>query len=184
MAATGAASHWEICAAKEKLMLDQWSNYFLMVGGGAAALAGLIFVAMSINLSVIVQNSTHRNRAMNVLTGFTAAFMACSLALIGNQNLGALGLEWFVLWLVATAIFIPGYVRAIRARMSSVGLNWLRLSGGPACYLAEVLSAILLFLGYRAGLYIAAIATIVLFGFNISGAWLLLIGIHEHQSRR
>ena len=165
-------------------MLDQWSNYFLMVGGGAAALAGLIFVAMSINLGVIVQNSTHRNRAINVLTGFTAVFMACSLALIGNQDLGALGLEWFVLWLIATAIFIPGYVRAIRARMSSVGLNWLRLSGGPACYLAEVMSAILLFLGYRAGLYIAAIASIVLFGFNISGAWLLLIGIHEDQSRR
>ncbi len=173
-----------ICAAKEEYMLDQWSNYFLMVGGGAAALAGLIFVAMSINLSVIVQNSTHRNRAINVLTGFTAVFMACSLALIGDQDLGALGLEWFVLWLIATAIFIPGYVRAIRARLSYVGLNWLRLSGGPACYLAEVMSATLLFLGYRAGLYIAAIASIVLFGFNISGAWLLLIGIHEEQSRR
>ncbi len=165
-------------------MLNQWDNFFVMVGSGAAALAGLIFVAMSIKPEVIIQNTTHKNRAINMLSGFTAVFMACSFALIGNQTLRALGFEWLVLWFIATAIFIPGYVRAIRARMSSVGLNWLRLSGGPACYLAEVMSAVLLFLGYRAGLYIAAIASIVLFGFNISGAWLLLIGIHEDQSRR
>ena len=165
-------------------MLDQWNNYFLMVGGGAAALAGLVFVAMSINLDIIVRNSTHRNRAINMLTGFTAVFMACSVALAGNQYPGALGFEWFFLWLIATAIFIMGYVRAIRAGMSSIGLNWPRLAGGTACYLAEVAGAILLILGYSEGLYIAAIATIVLFGFLISGAWLLLIGIHEDQARR
>ena len=165
-------------------MLDQWNNFFLMVGGGAAALAGLIFVAMSINLGVIIRNSTHKNRAINMLTGFTAVFMACSLALVGNQYLGALGFEWFALWLIATGIFIMGYVRAIRAGMSSIGLNWQRLAGGTICYLAEVIGAILLILGYSAGLYIAAIATIVLFGFLISGAWLLLIGIHEDQAKR
>ena len=155
-----------------------------MVGGGAAALAGLIFVAMSINLDIIVRNSTHKNRAINMLTGFTAVFMACSIALIGNQNPGALGFEWLVLWLIATAIFIRGYVRAIKAGMSSIGLNWPRLAGGTVCYLAEVTGAIFLILGYGAGLYIAAVAIIVLFGFLISGAWLLLIGIHEDQAKR
>jgi len=164
-------------------VLDQWSNYFLMVGGGAAALAGLVFVAMSINLGVIVRNSTHRNRAINMLTGFTAVFMACSLALIGNQHPGVLGLEWLVLWLVATAIFVRGYVRALGAGMSSIGLNWPRLAGGTACYLAEVLGSILLFLGNSAGLLVSAVASIVLFGFLISGAWLLLIGIHDDQGK-
>ncbi|MDP4150786.1 MAG: hypothetical protein Q8927_03815 [Bacteroidota bacterium] len=33
-------------------MPEQWNNFFVMVGGGAAALAGLIFVAMSINPEV------------------------------------------------------------------------------------------------------------------------------------
>jgi len=164
-------------------MLDQWNNFFLMVGGGAAALAGLIFVAMSINLGIIVRNSTHKNRAINMLTGFTAVFMACGLELIGNQNLAALGFEWFVLWLVATAIFIRGYVKAIRAGQSSIGLSWPRLAGGTICYLAEVAGAILLLLGQSAGLYVAAVAIIVLFGFLISGAWLLLIGIHGDQTK-
>jgi len=164
-------------------MSEQWNNFFSMVGGGAAALAGLIFVAMSINPEIIIQNTTHKNRAINMLSGFTAIFMACSFALIGNQYLGALGVEWLVLWLIATAIFIRGYVVAIRSGMSSIGLNLPRLAGGTICHLAEVVAAIFLILGYSAGLYIAAIAIVVLFAFLISGAWLLMIGVYEDQAK-
>ncbi|HEV8016607.1 MAG TPA: hypothetical protein VGP48_13800 [Stellaceae bacterium] len=165
-------------------MLDQWNNFFVMVGGGAAALAGLIFVAMSINPAIIMGNATHKNRAINMLSGFSAVFMACSFELIGNQNLGALGLEWLVLWLVATAIFIRGYVVAIRSGMSSIGLTTPRLAGGTMCYVAEVIGAIFLILGHSAGLYIAAVGIVVLFAFLISGAWLLILGIYEDQATR
>ena len=164
-------------------MPEQWSNFFFMVGGSAAGLAGLIFVAMSINHKVIIRNATHRNRAINMLTGFTAVFMACCFALIGNQHLEALGFEWLVLWLAATAIFVRGYVVAIRSRTSRIGLNAPRLAGGTVCYLAEVVGAYFLILGNDAGLDIAAIAIIVLFGFLISGAWLLMIGIYEDEKK-
>lgn len=164
-------------------MLDPWNNFFVMVGGGTAALAGLIFVATAVNLDVILRNATHKNRAINMLSGFTAVFMACSLALVGNQPLGALGVEWLALWLVATVIFVRGYVVAIRAGMSSIGLNAARLAGGTACYLAELVAAILLILGYSAGLYVASIAAVVLVAFLISGAWLLMVGIYEEQAR-
>ena len=164
-------------------MPEQWNNFFVMVGGGAAALAGLIFVAMSIKHEIIIQNTTHKNRAINMLTGFTAIFMASSFALIGSQSLGVLGVEWLLLWLISTIIFIRGYVIAIRAGMSTIGLNMPRLAGGTICYLAEVISAIFLILGYSSGLYIAAVAIIVLFAFLISGAWLLMIGIYEDRSK-
>src|ERR1700749_1810499 len=164
-------------------MPEQWSNFFVMVGGGAAALAGLIFVAMSINHQIIIQNTTHKNRAINMMTGFTAIFMASSFALIGNQSLCALGLEWFALWLIATVIFIRGYVIAIRSGMSSIGLNTPRLAGGTICYIAEVTGAIFLIRGYHSGLYIAAVAIIILFAFLISGAWLLMIGIYVDRTK-
>jgi hypothetical protein len=165
-------------------MLDQWDNFFLMVGSGAAALAGLIFVAMSINPEVIIRNPTHKNRAINMLTGFSAIFMACSFALIGRQYIGALGFEWLFLWLTATVIFIRGYVVAIRSGASSIGLNLPRLAGGTMCYLAEVIGAFLIILGHSTGLYMAAVASIVLFAFLISGAWLLIIGVYEDQTKR
>jgi len=150
-----------------------------MVGGGAAALVGLIFVAMSINPESIIRNSTHKNRAINMLTGFTAVFMACSLALLGHQTLLALGIEWIVLWVIATALFVRGYVVAIKSAMSSIGLNAPRLAGGTLCYIAEVVGAVFLILGNISGLYIAAIGIVVLFAVLISGAWLLIIGIYE-----
>lgn len=160
-------------------MLDQWDNFFVMVGGGTAALAGLIFVAMSVNPESIVRNTTHKNRAINMLSGFSAIFMACGFALLGKQGLVALGAEWLGLWSVATVIFVRGYVVAIRSGMSSIGLNPPRLAGGTMCYLAEMIGAIFLILGHGEGLYIAAVATIVLFGFLISGAWLLIAGVYE-----
>jgi hypothetical protein len=164
-------------------MPEQWNNFFVMVGGGSAALAGLIFVAMSISPKIIIQNTTHKNRAINMLSGFTAIFMASSFALIGNQHLEVIGYEWLALWLIATIIFIRGYAIAIRSGMSSVGLTAPRLAGGTICYLAEVLSAIFLILGYNLGLYLAAIAIIVLFAFLISGAWLLMICIYEDPAK-
>ncbi len=109
-------------------MLDQWNNFFVMVGGGAAALAGLIFVAMSINPGIIFRNLTHRNRAINMLSGFTAVFMACSFALMGNQPLAALGLEWFALWLIATVIFVRGYITGYQS-----GYEFYRIDPAATC---------------------------------------------------
>jgi hypothetical protein len=164
-------------------MSDQWTNFFVMVGGGAAALAGLIFVAMSINPKSVISNATHKNRAINMLSGFSATFMACGFALIGKQPLVALGVEWLLLWLVATVIFVRGYVVALKSGMSSIGLNAPRLAGGTMCYVAEVVAAILIILGFGVGFYIAAVAMIVLFAFLISGAWLLIIGAYEDEPR-
>ena len=95
-----------------------------------------------------------------------------------------LGFEWLVLWLIATIVFIRGYVIAIRSGMSSIGLNPPRLVGGTICYLAEVVGAIFLILGYSVGLYIAAIGIIILFAFLISGAWLLMIGTYEDGAKQ
>ena len=64
--------------------IDQWYNFFLMVGGGAADLAGLVFIAMLINLSIIIRDATHKNPAIATLTGFTAVFMICAFVFIGN----------------------------------------------------------------------------------------------------
>jgi hypothetical protein len=38
-------------------------------------------------------------------------------------------------------------------------------------------------LGYRLGFQIAAVAIVVLFGFLISGAWLLMIGIYQDKTK-
>jgi hypothetical protein len=49
----------------------KWSDFFITVGGGAAALTGLVFVAMSMHLSEIAADPTHRHRSRTILTGLT-----------------------------------------------------------------------------------------------------------------
>jgi len=75
---------------------EQWHDFFLMVGGGAAALTGLVFVAMSLNLYAIFKDPTHRSRAVGTLAGFIAVFMICALGLMGGQNHVSIGVEWLV----------------------------------------------------------------------------------------
>jgi hypothetical protein len=47
---------------------DQWHDFFVMVGGGSAALTGLVVVAMSIHLDVISSDAVWRHRARSILT--------------------------------------------------------------------------------------------------------------------
>src|SRR6476646_12184758 len=85
---------------------EQWHDFFLMVGGAAAALAGLVFVAMSLNLDVVMRDATHRYRAIGTLTNFIGIFALCSLALMGGQNHEAVGAEWLVASIVAGAVYV------------------------------------------------------------------------------
>jgi hypothetical protein len=162
--------------------IDQWQNFFVMVGGGAAALAGLVFIAMSINLPIINRDATHKNRAVATLTGFTAVFMICALALIGKQNYQWVGVEWLVVTLVPTITYVRVYVRATKIGRSSVGLSIGRFIVGTTCYIAQIVGSALLIAGYVAGLYVASVAMVLSFAFFISAAWLLITGIHEDQT--
>ena len=161
--------------------IDQWNNFFIMVGGGAAALAGLVFIAMSINLSIITRDATHKNRAVATMTGFTAVFLICALALIGKQTYRWIGVEWLVVTLVPTITYLRVYVRARKVGRSSVGLSVSRFIAGTSCYVAQILGSVLLISGYVAGLYVASVAMVLSFAFFISGAWLLITGIHDKQ---
>lgn len=162
------------------IITDQSSGTIslLWLAGGAAALAGLVFVAMSLNLEGIVNDATHKYRAIGTLSGFSAAFVICSLALMGGQNYQAVGIEWLIVSAFATVIHVNGYIRATKIGKSSVGLQLNRLLFGTGLYIAEIIGAILFTLGYVAGLYVAAVSLVALLAYMISGAWLLLMSVH------
>jgi hypothetical protein len=162
---------------------DQWHDYFITVGGASAALTGLVFVAMSLNPGLIAQDATHRHRAVGTISGFTAIFVICALGVMGGQDHRAVGLEWIVVSIAAAAVYVYGYVQAIRLGESSVGLRSRRLIGGTALHVVEIAGAALLLGGYIAGLYVAAISMVGVLAYMISGAWLLIMGVSEQRSR-
>ena len=154
----------------------QWSNFFVLVGTGSAALTGLVFVALTINLKGVTQDATHRHRAINMLCGFTSAFLISALALMGHQTYRTVGIEWLLVSLLAAGINTNGYVQAFRLAGSRYALSLVRITAGSACYLGQIIGSLLACLGWRTGLYVAAVALIVNFAVLISGSWLLIVG--------
>jgi hypothetical protein len=54
---------------------DQWHDFFVIVGGSAAVLAGLVFVALALNVNVVTRDATHRYRAIDALSGMSCVFV-------------------------------------------------------------------------------------------------------------
>jgi hypothetical protein len=161
---------------------DLWHDFFVMLGGGAAALTGLVFVAMTLNVETIVQDPAHRYRAIGTLAGFVAVFVICALALMGGQNHQAVGAEWLVASTLAAGIYWNGYIQAVRMGGSRAGIRLGRMAVGTTCYLVEVVGTILLICGIPAGLYIASVALVCYAAFMITGAWLLIVGVYQERT--
>jgi hypothetical protein len=151
-----------------------WRDYFVMMGTGAAALTGLVFVAMTLHLDAIVQHPVHRHRARTILTGLTAVFLRCGLVLMAGQSRQAVALEIFGVLVIVEVILY----RSIRDAFSAADA-WvlLRSLGSFACLLIEQAGAAILFAGAAWGLYVVGFGMISSFIFMVTGAWLLLVGV-------
>ena len=62
--------------------------------GGSAALTGLVFVAMSVNVEAVTANPAHRYRATGNLIGLGAVFMLSSLSRWGTGIIGPSGSKY------------------------------------------------------------------------------------------
>ena len=133
---------------------------------------------MSLNLRTIAIDATHRHRAINTLTGLSLVFMRCALVLMGGQNHRAIGAELFVVCGISAAVFVRGYMQAIRM---SDGLRATRILGGTFVHITEMIGAGLFFFGYLAGLYVAAVAIVTTTCYMITAAWLLVVGVFDVQ---
>ena len=160
---------------------DQWHDFFVVVGGGAAVLTGLVFVALSLNVNVVTQDATHRYRAIDTLTGMAGVFVICALVLMGGQDHRAVGIEWLVVAAISIAVYLHGYVQAVRLGGSMAWLRSSRIVVVAVLYLTQVVGAALLVADYIAGLYVAAVAMVAALAFMISAAWLLVVGVTRRE---
>jgi hypothetical protein len=154
--------------------INSWHDYFVMVGGGAAALTGLIFVAMTLHLDEITTNPVHRHRARTILMGLTAVFIRCGLVLMGGQSFRAVALEIVIVLSVVEFLLYSSIRQAMRS--ADRGVLW-RTIGSFACLLLEEAGAIVLFFGNGWGLYVVGLGMMSSFIFMVTGAWLLLVGV-------
>lgn len=154
---------------------EMWNGFFTMVGSGVAALTGLVFVALSLNVQEMTKDATHKYRSINTLAGLTAVFVRCGLVLMGGQSYKAVGAELFIIASIAAVSFLYGFRQAFNLHAHP---SKQRLATGSCLYAAELAGALVLVLGSIVGLYIAAVAMLLNVAFMISAAWLLVVGVY------
>ena len=106
---------------------DSWQNFYVMVGGAAAALTGLILVAVSLHLRAILGHPLYRDRAFTSLQGLVTILVVAAAALM-PQSPDALGIEVLALgvyWLARFAWFIRLFTRVQPRDRAAPGSLWL-----------------------------------------------------------
>ena len=155
-----------------------WSDFAVAVAGAAAALSGLLFVAVSINIERIVAYAQLPARAAHTLIMFVVPLIVSVLLLIPEQPRGALGAE-----LVAGGV-LAGVALGWLTRLSSRTAEEPRGSWWVSRLVPTATIAILLLVaggtlaaGAGGGLYWTAPVVLVGFIAGLGNAWVLLVEI-------
>ena len=155
-----------------------WQNFYLMTGGAAAALTGLIFVALSLQAKAIVGHPLFRDRALVSLASLMGAIFLSAVVLVPGQPPLALGLEvaivvaFFAVRLVRAAwLFRSVGARARRRPGPRWVIEWTVWS---LWFVVFAASAVELGTGAPGGYFLLGVAIVWMFALNIWNAWVLI----------
>jgi modulator of FtsH protease len=156
-----------------------WSSLFEGVIAAAASLTGLLFVAVSINLSAILQSKVLPRRALETLSLLMGLVFLSVFMLVPAPSPTTLGIQ---LTCLGTAIGVPLLVARLRtAREPDDPLIW---TAGPAAVilgasLPMVIAGVTLIAGGGGGLFWLVPEVLSALLGAVINAWVLLVEIHR-----
>ena len=152
-----------------------WDNFFVAEVGASAALTGLLFVAVSINIGQILKYPHLPVRAIEALTTLLCVLVVGSWALVPGQSAVTLGLEIFAtglsVWMIQTAGLIytrkSGYEGAIR----------IFFNQAPS--VPFIVAGLAIAHGSAGGIYWTVVGTLLSILSGVYCAWILLVEIQR-----
>jgi hypothetical protein len=160
------------------MSIVDWANFFIAEVGASAALAGLVAVAISINLARILSFPQLPARAAESLLMLTGALMVASLGLMPGLSLVMFGIEVLTIGLVILAATLNNQLKPFQPVEGLTPLKRiLRAAVSVAVGLPFLVSGVLLLLGFGSGLYWAGFGILIALAAGVWNAWVLLIEI-------
>jgi hypothetical protein len=162
-----------------------WTGFFAAVTGAAAALAGLLFVAVSINLQELLKpaNASLPGRAAETLAMVLFVVVSAALVLV-PQATWVLGAEILVVALPLTAVTLRNQVR-YRRQYPEHPLHWAlaRMAATGAPLLLALLGGISLAAHGGGGLYWLVPSSLLGVASAVYSAWVMLVEILRLSQR-
>ena len=156
--------------------VEGWSDFFVAVAGASAALAGLIIVAMSVNIETIVTSPALPARAAATIAVLMLVVLVAVLALVPAVPSAVAGWGIVVLAAATLAITADTTVRELRDRLGQ-GILKSAVLVLPA--LAFLVGDIMLAATIPNGVYLVALGTILAFAGGVLNAWVLLVEVRR-----
>ena len=156
----------------------EWESLFVAEAGASAALAGLLFVAVSINLSRVLELPGLPGRAGEAVALLVGVLVVSTLMLVPGQGRVVLGAELLVVGLVAWSIQVGIGVRAVRGGVGpSRSMLAGRILAAQVAVLPLVVGGASLLLRAGGGLYWLVPGVVLSFVAAVVDAWVLLVEI-------
>ena len=154
--------------------IESWTVFLSVAAGVAATLTGLIFVAVSINLSRILEVPRIANRAAESILLMFGALLISMCALVPGLSSLVLGVEvaltGLMLWMLVTLLQYGAFAREFPRPLISIAL-------AQVATILFCFAGISMATGTLGGLYWLAPGIILSMTAGVSNAWVLLVEI-------
>jgi hypothetical protein len=156
----------------DQVIVQEWQSYFIALAGASAALAGLIFVAISLHPGQILVNTLARTSALAAALGFLLG-VAWSLIMLLPARTAPLG----SVLLIAVGIGESAFIIFRQIQIRRTGLNVARLIVSDILLLTPIAAGIVGLLQPHSAIpyLLLAIAAGVGLFVDFSQAWTLVL---------
>ncbi|MDL5159607.1 hypothetical protein [Actinomycetospora termitidis] len=157
---------------------ESWTDFAVATAGASAALAGLVFVAVSLNLQVILGHANLPGRAAQTLALLAVPLFLALVVLIPQQGDVALAIELALIGLLVGGMLVQRVLPGRRAAEQPIPA-WIITGWLPALavLVAPVLAGIGLLTDTAGGLYWVPVAVVLALLGGLENAWALLVEI-------
>jgi hypothetical protein len=156
-------------------IFKSWASFFITEAGVSSGFAGLLFVAISINLKKILKFKNLPTRAIEAFSTLLCILVVSTFGLVPGQTIRQFGIEvtctGLFAWIIQSVALYKtrgsGYETPIR-----IFLN--QCPPIPFC-----IAGILLTLGWDKGMYWVVPGTLLSIASGAFGTWILLVEIQR-----
>ena len=159
-------------------MLESWKDFYVAATGASSAMAGLVFVALSINLTKILTAPGLPARAAETILVLSAALIAGLVGLIPGQSAQTFGLELAAVGLTAWGVPTAFQIVAAKANQyQSRGRFLLRVALHQVATVPLLMASVLMLTASSNGEYWLAAGMVLTLVVGLLNAWVLLVEI-------